>query len=58
MFQERLLAIQADLVAAMFTYRPRDLSQVRVRLDRKRELPRASASASSKDRRRKRRRRS
>jgi preprotein translocase subunit SecA len=56
MFQELLLAIQADLVAAMFTYRPRDLSQVRVRVDRKREPSRASPSASRKGRRRKRRR--
>ena len=55
MFQELLLAIQADLVAAMFTYRPRDLSQVRVRLDRKRESSRASASASGKRRRKRRR---
>ena len=56
MFQELLLAIQADLVAAMYTYRPRDLSQVRVRVDRKRVSSRASASPSGKGRRRKRRR--
>ncbi len=30
MFQELLRAIQSDVVTAMFTYRPRDLSQVRV----------------------------
>jgi preprotein translocase subunit SecA len=56
MFQELLLAIQADLVAAMFTYRPRDLSQVRVRLDRKRETSQTPGSVNSRGRRRKRRR--
>jgi preprotein translocase subunit SecA len=56
MFQELLLAIQADLVAAMFTYRPRDLSQVRVAVDRKRTPSQASASPNGKGKRRKRRR--
>jgi preprotein translocase subunit SecA len=56
MFQELLLAIQADLVAAMFTYRPRDLAQVRVRVDRKRVSSRSSASPGGKGKRRKRRR--
>jgi preprotein translocase subunit SecA len=56
MFQELLLAIQADLVAAMFTYRPRDLAQVRVGVDRKRTSSRASAPTNGKSRRRKRRR--
>jgi preprotein translocase subunit SecA len=56
MFQELLLAIQADLVAAMFTYRPRDLSQVRVSVDRKRVPSHASATTNGKGKRRKRRR--
>jgi preprotein translocase subunit SecA len=56
MFQELLLAIQADLVTAMFTYRPRDLSQVRVHVDRRRGTPRTSTSPGSKGKRRKRRR--
>ena len=37
MFQELLRAIQSEVVTAMFTYRPRDLSQVRVGLDRRRQ---------------------
>jgi len=41
MFQELLLAIQADVVAAMFTYRPRDLSQLRAGVERKRTAPAA-----------------
>jgi preprotein translocase subunit SecA len=36
MFQELLRAIQSEVVTAMFTYRPRDLSQVRVGVDRRR----------------------
>jgi preprotein translocase subunit SecA len=60
MFQELLLAIQSDLVTAMFTYRPRDLSQVRVGVERKRSAATPSKSSGSKSsgskRRRKRRR--
>ena len=37
MFQELLRAIQSEVVTAMFTYRPRDLSQVRVGIDRRRQ---------------------
>jgi preprotein translocase subunit SecA len=37
MFQELLQAIQSEVVTAMFTYRPRDLSQVRVGIDRRRQ---------------------
>ena len=35
MFQDLLGAIQSEIVSAMFTYRPRDLSQVRVGVERK-----------------------
>jgi preprotein translocase subunit SecA len=37
MFQELLRAIESEVVTAMFTYRPRDLSQVRVGVERKRQ---------------------
>jgi len=37
MFQELLRAIQSEVVTAMFTYRPRDLSQVRVGIDRRKQ---------------------
>jgi preprotein translocase subunit SecA len=37
MFQELLKAIQAEVVMAMFTYRPRDLAEVRVGIDRKKK---------------------
>ncbi|MBN1640498.1 MAG: hypothetical protein JXA09_04615 [Anaerolineae bacterium] len=56
MFQELLLAIQADLVAAMFTYRPRDLSQVRVGVERKRSAAQSSRPEGSKRRRKRRKR--
>jgi len=39
MFQDLLRAIQGDVVTGMFTYRPRDLSQVRVGVDRHKHLP-------------------
>jgi preprotein translocase subunit SecA len=55
MFQELLLAIQSDIVTAMFTYRPRDLSQVRVGIERKR--PASSTQGTSDQRPRKRRKR-
>ena len=35
MFQDLLRAIQSDVVTAMFTYRPRDLAQVRVGIERR-----------------------
>jgi preprotein translocase subunit SecA len=35
MFQELLRAIQSEVATAMFTYRPRDLSQIRVGVERK-----------------------
>jgi preprotein translocase subunit SecA len=45
MFQELLIAIQADVVAAMFTYRPRDLSQLRAGVERKRATPAAQPTS-------------
>lgn len=45
MFQDLLKAIQSDIVTAMFIYRPRDLSQVRVGVDRKKREPVLSAQA-------------
>jgi preprotein translocase subunit SecA len=60
MFQELLLAIQSDVVATMFTYRPRDLAQVRVGIDRKKGAPQAQSASqqttTTKRRRRKKRR--
>jgi preprotein translocase subunit SecA len=56
MFQDLLLAIQSDLVAAMFTYRPRDLSQVRVGVERKKAAPRAQPSPDQTDKRKRKRR--
>jgi preprotein translocase subunit SecA len=38
MFQDLLHVIQTDVVTAMFTYRPRDLSQVRVGVERKKRI--------------------
>ncbi len=38
MFQDLLQVIQSDVVTAMFTYRPRDLSQVRVGVERKKRI--------------------
>jgi preprotein translocase subunit SecA len=35
MFQDLLQAIQSEVVTAMFTYRPRDLDQVRVGIERR-----------------------
>jgi preprotein translocase subunit SecA len=55
MFQELLLAIQSDIVAAMFTYRPRDLSQVRVGVDKGTSRAQPSARRSTSKRSRKRR---
>ena len=45
MFQELLLAIQSDIVTGLFTYRPRDLSQVRMDVERKKPASRAGAAA-------------
>ena len=56
MFQDLLLAIQGDLVAAMFTYRPRDLAQVHVGVERKRGAPKSQASSGRKRRRKRRKR--
>jgi preprotein translocase subunit SecA len=44
MFQDLLSAIQSDVVTAMFTYRPRDLSQVRVSVERRRRIAEAEAA--------------
>jgi preprotein translocase subunit SecA len=44
-FQDLLKAIRSDIVTAMFIYRPRDLSQVRVGVDRKKREPVLSAQA-------------
>jgi preprotein translocase subunit SecA len=68
MFQELLRAIQTEIVMAMFTYRPRDLAQVRVGLDRRRrgdagslaggsQSPSAQSDRSGKKKRRRRKRR-
>jgi preprotein translocase subunit SecA len=55
MFQDLLHAIQADVVTGMFTYRPRDLSQVRVGVERgKRPTSRAEGSAAQGQQRRQR----
>jgi preprotein translocase subunit SecA len=43
MFQELLRAIQSEVATAMFTYRPRDLSQIRVGVERKPARGRARA---------------
>jgi preprotein translocase subunit SecA len=45
MFQDLLQVIQSDVVTAMFTYRPRDLSQVRVGVERKKRIAPAVARA-------------
>jgi preprotein translocase subunit SecA len=50
MFQELLDAIQSEIVTAMFTYRPRDLSQVRVGVDRKKRGGRTLANDASRSR--------
>lgn len=47
MFQDLLAGIQAEVAAAMFTYRPRDLAQVRVGIDRKRKIPDGRTSGST-----------
>jgi preprotein translocase subunit SecA len=58
MFQELLLAIQSDIVAAMFVYRPRDLSQVRVGVGKgaSRAQPSARRSSGKRPRRRRKKR--
>ena len=59
MFQNLLQAIRSDVVSAMFTYRPHDLSQVRVGVERKkrvRSTPAERPPRHKKSRRRKRRR--
>ena len=53
MFQDLLLAIQTEIVTALFTYRPRDLSQVRVGIERKK--PKGTPSSGQKGKRRKKR---
>jgi len=57
MFQELLLAIQTEIVTAMFTYRPRDLSQVRVGVERKKQTTRTPSSGQKGKRRKKRKKR-
>ena len=65
MFQDLLKAIRSEVVTAMFTYRPRDLSQVRVGVERKKRgagdpsgaPSRAQPSASSSGQQPRRRRR-
>jgi preprotein translocase subunit SecA len=47
MFQDLLRAIQGDVVTGMFTYRPHDLTQVRVGVERhQRPAPRAGEARS------------
>ena len=55
MFQELLRAIQADVVTGMFTYRPRDLSQVRVGVERRKRPPSRAGATPSQGQRRKQR---
>jgi preprotein translocase subunit SecA len=55
MFQDLLRAIQGDVVTGMFTYRPRDLSQVRVGVDRRKRPSSRSGGAQSQGQRRKKR---
>ena len=50
-----LRAIQGDLVTGMFTYRPRDLSQVRVGVDRRKRPSSRGADAQAQGQRRKQR---
>jgi preprotein translocase subunit SecA len=57
MFQELLLAIQTEIVTAMFTYRPRDLSQVRVGVERKKQTTGTPSSGQKGKRRKKRKKR-
>ena len=47
MFQDLLRAIQGDVVTGMFTYRPRDLAQVRVGVDRRQRPDSRAGDASS-----------
>jgi preprotein translocase subunit SecA len=55
MFQELLRAIQADVVIGMFTYRPRDLSQVRVGVERRKRPSSQAGETQPQDTRRKQR---
>jgi preprotein translocase subunit SecA len=55
MFQDLLRAIQGDVVAGMFTYRPRDLSQVHVGVERRKRPASHPSSASPQGQRRRRR---
>jgi preprotein translocase subunit SecA len=55
MFQDLLRAIQAEIVTGMFTYRPRDLSQVRVGVERRKRVSSQADAASSQGKRRKQR---
>jgi preprotein translocase subunit SecA len=54
-FQDLLRAIQAEIVTGMFTYRPRDLSQVRVGVERRKRVSSQTDAASSQGKRRKQR---
>jgi preprotein translocase subunit SecA len=49
MFQELLRAIQSEVATAMFTYRPRNLAQVRVGVERKPARGRARTQGSQAD---------
>jgi preprotein translocase subunit SecA len=53
MFQDLLRAIQGDVVTGMFTYRPRDLSQVRVGVERRKRPASSTGAARSQGQRRK-----
>jgi preprotein translocase subunit SecA len=53
MFQDLLRAIRGDVVTGMFTYRPRDLSQVRVGVERRKRPALLGGSAPSQGQRRK-----
>jgi preprotein translocase subunit SecA len=55
MFQDLLRAIQGDVVTGMFTYRPRDLSQVRVNVERRKRPPARGSAAQPQGQRRKQR---
>ena len=55
MFQDLLRAIQADVVTGMFTYRPRDLSQVRVGVERRKRPSTHTGAEPSQGQRRKQR---
>jgi preprotein translocase subunit SecA len=55
MFQDLLRAIQGDVVTGMFTYRPRDLSQVRVGVERRKRPALSTGATPSQGQGRKRR---